>query len=148
MTQDVTTEVAADEGQIKAVITTLLASYPKRVAEEASQQYIASLRGACYGSPVSILMAMLDPITGVVGKCPFIPTAAEIRKFIEGKEIERDRLVRLSRMNLRLEKSYELTPEERAARIAKLREVRGKLVQHSDADRAERMANMFSRHRA
>jgi hypothetical protein len=152
MTQDVSTELVdyeADDVLIKGVITTLLASYPKRVGEEATSQYVYALRCACRGAPASVLKAMLDPITGLVGQCPFLPTAAEIRKFIVGKAIEADRLRRLARENRpRIEKEFRLTDEERAARIAKLTQLRGTMVEYSVKDRAERMANMFKRRRA
>jgi hypothetical protein len=143
----ISTELAADEPAIAATVAAMLSSYPTRSDDRPSKTYVKQLIGACRDATPAMLRAMLDPRTGIPGRHPYLPTCADLRAFIAEQRAEAARMSARVATPL-IEKEFKLSAEERAARIAKLRAVRGKLVQHSDADRAERMANMFSRHRA
>lgn len=117
----------ATEAQAKRAIAVLLAAYPNagRTNEEAMTQFVRILERALEPYPAEVLAEMVNPRTGIVSECDFLPSVSQIKRWCD---LKWDKLMPRA-VDDRSEEMKQLygpadveTPEEREARRAVIKQ--------------------------
>ncbi len=77
----------------------IVGSYPQSKAAN-PEVYMRQLRALLTGIPLAALFALIDPKRGILGRCSFLPTMAEVRAWIEEYEAPRRSLARALRAEI------------------------------------------------
>lgn len=109
--------------EVGQALDQLLGSYPLGKATN-PEIYIAAVTALLADYPASVIAKVTHPVRGIPGKCKFLPTIAELK---EDLDLELARELRENAPPPKREERVEISAEERARVLAKMKELSAKL---------------------
>ena len=93
-----------------SIIQRVLSTYPSQTAQS-PEDYVRNLVCLMEGYPEFAVRSLMDPQRGIAATCKFLPTAAEIKEFLEDRCGEREQQNRRQPALPAPERKYETDPE-------------------------------------
>jgi hypothetical protein len=112
----------ADANYCAKVVKMLLSGYPNQEPKD-PKTYAKFLIAALEGKPKRVVRRVVDPNEGLIAVCQFLPTVADLRKWIEPYLPKSAPVLPEHRRLLPEPPEPEIPDEERRAGAAKLREL-------------------------
>ena len=109
--------------EVGQALDQLLGSYPLGKATN-PEIYIAAVTALLADYPASVIAAVTHPVTGLPRKCKFLPSIAELSEALDS-ELARE--IRESKPPQKCEERKEISAEERARVLEKMKKLSSEL---------------------
>lgn len=111
----------ADEIYASRVVNMLLSSHPHQAHDP--KTLMRQLTVLCTGEPKEVLRRMVDPRDGLVAESEFVPTIAKVKGWLEARRSYRTPREAPEHKLLPPLQEEQVSPEERARRVKRLKDV-------------------------